>query len=455
MPGLRVPLSEEFVVESDSDPSNVSTRKAAKKPAPILRKPNQSAKPHSNPSKKRKYESPNASPAGVSVNHASVSNSRPSQARDESESASHSRSSGSDEEEDESESEVSASDEQTSRGPSATTPSVVPVPAAPYKPPAGFEAATITQKTAIDPQRPFTKEALLGKQIWYITAPASVPISLIKEVSAREVTERRSILSYKNTEYGLIAEPDTKHGENMLLIPSPENNHYLSSGAHIEKSLHLQQLVKRPGLTRREGILDHGAMMASKSHVKMIRRQPQGLRMRYQPFGDQSPDEDTDEAPRFKLPPMLAPDRSPRTHELSGDSHSPSRSKPQMKERKTPKKTKLASGVSEALTLSQELISSHPVGAIQFEKQLNDPISSSPKPSEISDEKAKRRAEKKRKRDTTDGGPSHKSDQPEELSQSMTYHGKQMTTNGVDQVLLDAATPKKKRKKRKSEAADT
>lgn len=118
MPGLRVPLSEEFVVESDSDPSNVSTRKAAKKPAPILRKPNQSAKPHSNPSKKRKYESPNASPAGVSVNHASVSNSRPSQARDESESASHSRSSGSDEEEDESESEVSASDEQTSRGPS-------------------------------------------------------------------------------------------------------------------------------------------------------------------------------------------------------------------------------------------------------------------------------------------------------------------------------------------------
>lgn len=195
--------------------------------------------------------------------------------------------------------------------------------------------------------------------------------------------------------------------------------------------------------------------MASKSHVKMIRRQPQGLRMRYQPFGDQSPDEDTDEAPRFKLPPMLAPDRSPRTHELSGDSHSPSRSKPQMKERKTPKKTKLASGVSEALTLSQELISSHPVGAIQFEKQLNDPISSSPKPSEISDEKAKRRAEKKRKRDTTDGGPSHKSDQPEELSQSMTYHGKQMTTNGVDQVLLDAATPKKKRKKRKSEAADT
>lgn len=118
MPGLRVPLSEEFVVESDSDPSAVSTKRAAKKPAPILRKPNQSTKPHSEPSKKRKYESPNTSPAGVSVSHASKSNSRPSQARDESESASHSRSSGSDEDEDESESEVSASDEQTSRAPS-------------------------------------------------------------------------------------------------------------------------------------------------------------------------------------------------------------------------------------------------------------------------------------------------------------------------------------------------
>ena len=118
MPGLRVPLSEEFVVESDSDPSAVSTKSAAKKLAPILRKPNQSAKPHSNPSKKRKNESPNASPAGVTVSHASVSNSPPSQARDKGESASHSRSSGSDEDEDESESEVSASDEQTSRAPS-------------------------------------------------------------------------------------------------------------------------------------------------------------------------------------------------------------------------------------------------------------------------------------------------------------------------------------------------
>lgn len=118
MPGLRVPLSEEFVVESDSDPSNVSTKTAAKKPAPIPRKPNQSTKPHSEPSKKGKHESPNTSPAGVSVSHAPVSNSRPSRARDESESASHSRCSGSDEDEDESESEVSASDEETSRGPS-------------------------------------------------------------------------------------------------------------------------------------------------------------------------------------------------------------------------------------------------------------------------------------------------------------------------------------------------
>ncbi|KAI4278614.1 MAG: hypothetical protein L6R38_005208 [Xanthoria sp. 2 TBL-2021] len=116
MPGLKGPLSEEFIVESDSDPSAVHTKAAAKKPASILRKPNQSAKPRSDPSKKRKDGNPNASSTGFGVSYASVSNSRPNQAQDKSRSASHSRSSGSDEDEDESESDDSASDEELSRG---------------------------------------------------------------------------------------------------------------------------------------------------------------------------------------------------------------------------------------------------------------------------------------------------------------------------------------------------
>ncbi|KAL8760302.1 MAG: hypothetical protein Q9199_000084 [Rusavskia elegans] len=454
MPGLKGPLSEEFIVESDSDPSAVHTKAAARKPASILRKLNQSAKPRSDPSKKRKDGSPNASSTGFSVNYASVSNSRPNQAQDKRGSTSHSRSSGSEEDEDESGSHDSASDEELSRGASATTPSAISIPAAPYKPPVGFKAATITQKTAIDSQCSFAKEALQGKQIWYFTAPASVPISLLKEFSTREVAEGASILSYKNVEYGLIAEPGTKHGGKMLLIPSPENNHYGSSGARIEKSLHLQQLVKLPVLTRRDGIMAHGAITAPKTHVKMVRQQPEGLRMRYQAFGEQSPDEDTDEAPRFKLPPMVSSERSSRAQKPSADSDRPSPSKAQMKERKSPKTAKLTSGVSEALTLSQESISSKPVESIRSEKQLNHRVSSSPKPSESSEEQAKRRADKKRKRETTDGEPSHTSDQREEYSQSTTYQGKRMAANGIDQTSLDAATPKKKRKKRKSEATD-
>lgn len=318
----------------------------------------------------------------------------------------------------------------------------------------GFEAATITQKTAIDSHCSLAKEALQCKQIWYFTAPASVPISLIKEFSTREVAEGGSILSYKNVEYGLIAEPGTKHGGKMLLIPSPENNHYRSSGAHVEKSLHLQQLVKRSVPTHRDGILARGAITAPKTHVKMVRQQPEGLRMRYQPFGEQSPDEDTDEAPRFKLPPIVSAERLSRAQKPSADNDRPSPSKAQMKERKSPKTAKLTSGVSEALTLSQESISSKPVESIRSEKQLNHRVSSSPKPSETSEEQAKRRADKKRKRGTTDGEPSLTSDQREEYSQSTTYQGKRMAANGIDQTSLDAATPKKKRKKRKSEATD-
>ncbi|KAI4278613.1 MAG: hypothetical protein L6R38_005207 [Xanthoria sp. 2 TBL-2021] len=186
----------------------------------------------------------------------------------------------------------------------------------------------------------------------------------------------------------------------------------------------------------------------------MVRQQPEGLMMRYQPFGEQSQDEDTDEAPTFKLPPVVSAERSSRALKPSADNDRPSPSKAPMKERKSLKTAKLTSGVSEALTLSQESISSKPVESIRSEKQLNHRVSSGPKPSETSEEQAKRRADKKRKRETTDGEPSHTSDQREEYSKSTTYQGKRMAANGIDQTSLDAATPKKKRKKRKSEATD-
>ncbi|KAL8846045.1 MAG: hypothetical protein Q9221_008841 [Calogaya cf. arnoldii] len=460
MPGLKAPLSQEIIVDSDSDLSPVNTKAAAvKKPASILRKSNQSPKPRSDATttKKRNHDSPNATFTTPTVSQAAVPKSRLNQGQDRSRSELHSRGSASDEDTDESGSNDSASDEEPSRGASYVASVAVTMalllPAMIDRP----QSDNLTSSSNL--QNSSNKEALHDKQIWYITAPASVPVSLIEEVSKCEVAEGASILSYKNAEYGLIAEPDTKHEGKLLLVPSPEHNDYRPSGVRIEKSLHLQQLVKRPDSTQRNAALSHEGITAPKTHVKVVRQQPEGLRMRYQPFGERSPseDEDTDEAPRFKLPPMVSIERSPRAEKTSADKRSLSSSDAQMKETKSPEKAKLTSDLSEVLSQAQGSPFNEVVERIRHESQFDYRLSSGPIPVEASEDMTKRRAEKKRKTETRDDDSNQASERRHEHSQSTTSESMQMAANGVEgihQPTPQAASLKKKRKKRKAEATD-
>lgn len=52
------------------------------------------------------------------------------------------------------------------------------------------------------------------------------------------------------------------------------------------------------------------ATRTPKSHVKKIRQQPKGLQMRYRPFGDDPSSDETDSAPRFKIPPVILPTKT-------------------------------------------------------------------------------------------------------------------------------------------------
>ncbi|KAL8844417.1 MAG: hypothetical protein Q9176_001327 [Flavoplaca citrina] len=445
MPGSKAHLSEALIADSDSDPNGDHTTVAAKRPVSNLQKSSQSAK--QDPTKKRKHGSPNSFSTESSIKHAAISKpqSKPSQERHGSESNS---SSGRDKDEDDSGSDDSASEAEQSRGAPVTTFSSTPVPAAPYKPPADFKAATVTPQHALD------KESLPGKQIWYITAPASVPLSLIKDVSIRNDTARASILSDKTAEYGLIEEPNGENGENLLLIPSPENIGYRPLGTRIEKTFHLQQLVELPASAQRNRVADNGAITAPKTHVKMVRQQPEGLRMRYHPFGEEPSSEDTDEAPRFRLPQMNSAEFSPQAKTPSANNAKSSPLKAGLKEGKAQKKAKLTSIVSEASVLSQRSIPNRSMDMLRLESQSSHRLSSRSKSRETSEEKAKRREEKKRKREMTDDKPNRTSDKGEERAQNREYERKQLTANGIDQKSLEEATPKKKRKKRKSEATD-
>ncbi|KAI4206402.1 MAG: hypothetical protein LQ346_001111 [Caloplaca aetnensis] len=174
-------------------------------------------------------------------------------------------------------------------------------PPPPYHPPAGFELATVTSSRKI--QDLFSRENLKGKQIWHITSPASVPISSIKEVLHEKIGSGDPILSYKDANYGLV-EADADSIGKVLLIPSSNENSYKPASAKIAWALHLQQIVKLPSSERRTDTVN-GVLKTAKTHVKTIRQQPEELRMRYRPFGDESSSEDSDTSPQFKRPPTL------------------------------------------------------------------------------------------------------------------------------------------------------
>ncbi|KAL8976971.1 MAG: hypothetical protein Q9205_007137 [Flavoplaca limonia] len=189
----------------------------------------------------------------------------------------------------------------------------------------------------------------------------------------------------------------------------------------------------------------------------MVRQQPEGLRMRYHPFGEEPSSEDTDEAPRFRLPQMNSAEFSPQAKTPSANNAKSSPLKAGLKEGKTQKKAKLTSIVSEASVLSQRSIPNRSMDMLRLESQSSHRLSSRSKSRETSEEKAKRRAEKKRKREMTDDEPKRTADKGEEHAQNREYERKQLTANGIngiDQRSLEEATPKKKRKKRKAEATD-
>jgi len=77
-----------------------------------------------------------------------------------------------------------------------------------YKPPPGFETASIVAATSSDLADLFAPLYLQGKQLWHITVPSTVPIDSITEVAAESVQNGKSVLSHKgNTVATKLEEP--------------------------------------------------------------------------------------------------------------------------------------------------------------------------------------------------------------------------------------------------------
>ncbi len=251
-----------------------------------------------------------------------------------------------------SESECGSSDETSLQSPRKESPvqKSVPQQSTPtYEPPVGFKSSSISLHPASKLSEILAPSNLQGKQIWHITVPESVPISLVKEVSTQEIGNGASILEYHGAKYGLVPESEVEQASRRaLFLPSNQTNEYQSSKTAIIKTLHLQQIVSLPSHAVNPAIHPNRSPSASEPCRKTPRQQPEGLRMRYRPFGvsDESDLESNSEpvpkAPEFRIPAPVketSPGRKRKRRESNDGSSNTGSNVKSKKRKKSPQAT--------------------------------------------------------------------------------------------------------------------
>lgn len=135
----------------------------------------------------------------------------------------------------------------------------------------------------------FSRSGLGGKQIWHITAPSTIPVDMIKEVSLESVAKGEAALHYKGADYGFVVNGEGSQTPKKILIAGAGSSYRLAP-MEIAQTLQLQQLVNLPPLQLNQSKssgTSQGSTMASAPVKKPARQQPKNLRMRFGPLGDQ------------------------------------------------------------------------------------------------------------------------------------------------------------------------
>lgn len=95
---------------------------------------------------------------------------------------------------------------------------------APFKPPPGFEKSS-SKNSSKTPQL-FSKSNLEGKEVWYITAPASVPLASVTEMSLRDAKLGKAVFSQNGNDYGFVHDPLDDKAYTKILLPSNSKDGY-------------------------------------------------------------------------------------------------------------------------------------------------------------------------------------------------------------------------------------
>ncbi|OJD24481.1 hypothetical protein ACJ73_04157 [Blastomyces percursus] len=183
------------------------------------------------------------------------------------------------------------------------------IPAQEFKVPEGFKIMSTSTPWSSDVSKVFSD--LRGKQIWHITAPASVPMNSIQELALDAVATGGSILTHRGVNYKLREDQIGAEKYKSLLLPDEKGNAYHRSRANVAQTFHLERIVDLAnGATHSEQSVPISEL------TKPKHEQPRHLKMRYKPIGstEEQPEifgssSDESEEPSFRMPQTIPQDR--------------------------------------------------------------------------------------------------------------------------------------------------
>jgi hypothetical protein len=146
-----------------------------------------------------------------------------------------------------------------------------------------------------------------GKHVLHITAPASLPLSKIKEVSMARLMQGEPIITHDGVNYGIPPEAfsEAEPASKSLLLFDEKSQTYHDAANRVP-SYHVQELIGLPSVSENTD----AAVAKLREYVKPAKTQPKNLKMRFRPVGTArtapetfgSSSESESEAPSFKVP---------------------------------------------------------------------------------------------------------------------------------------------------------
>lgn len=106
------------------------------------------------------------------------------------------------------------------------------------------EVTTYPESSAVS--KDFGPQSLKGKQIWYISAPAGVPLEDLENISLENAGRCNAIVTHNSSEYGFIA--DTENSKKDLYVSLPSRDGYTfskNSRPYLQRSTNHDQFLQR------------------------------------------------------------------------------------------------------------------------------------------------------------------------------------------------------------------